>query len=147
MKHQFKLATAENAPELFTLMQEFYRDQHMEFNESVSGALRQLFGDANLGRAYLIHSDEELAGYCVLTFCYSLEFHGRFGLLDELYLRQEFRDKGIGRAVAEFLESICKEAGITALRLEVGQENTNAQSLYERIGFRAEKRKLMTKWL
>jgi ribosomal protein S18 acetylase RimI-like enzyme len=88
-----------------------------------------------------------MAGYFALTICYSLEFHGRFGLLDELYLREAFRRQKLGKAVVAFAEELCKKAGIRALRLEVGRGNQPAQSLYRTAGFEVDERNLMTKWL
>ncbi|MGZ7077088.1 MAG: GNAT family N-acetyltransferase, partial [Candidatus Angelobacter sp.] len=89
----------------------------------------------------------DLAGYFALTFCFSLEFHGRFALLDELYLREAYRRQKLGKAAVSFAEDLCRKAGIAAVRLEVGRENQNAQSLYRAAGFKEDERNLMTKWL
>lgn len=133
---------------MLPLMREFYGDQHMTFEETVAtGALQTLVKNSRLGQAYLIFWGADLAGYFVLTFCFSLEFHGRFGLLDELYVREPFRRNKIGRSVVDFAERICRQQGVTALRLEVGVTNSVAQSLYRAEGFAVEERHLMTKWL
>ena len=82
-----------------------------------------------------------------MTFCFSLEFHGRFALLDEIYIRPAFRRQKLGQAVVAFAEGRCKETGIKALRLEVGQQNAAAQALYRAAGFEQDARFLFTKWL
>jgi ribosomal protein S18 acetylase RimI-like enzyme len=134
--------------DLLTLMGELYSHQHMTFDEDVAAsAARALLRDSSLGRIYLISSGDTLAGYFALTFCFSLEFHGRFGLLDELYVRERCRGQGLGRRAEALATSICKDEGMSALRLEVGKDNTAAESLYSRLGFNVEARKLMTKWL
>jgi ribosomal protein S18 acetylase RimI-like enzyme len=120
----------------------------MIFDPDVAAAAaRALLRDESLGRIFLIHSGGHLAGYFALTFCFSLEFHGRFGLLDELYIRERCRGQGLGRRAEALAATICKAEGLTALRLEVGKDNTAAESLYSRLGFNVEARKLMTKWL
>jgi ribosomal protein S18 acetylase RimI-like enzyme len=137
-----------NVRDLLTLMSELYSHQHMKFDEDVAtSAVRALLGDGSLGRIYLIYSGDTLAGYFALTFCFSLEFHGRFGLLDELYVRERCRGQGLGRRAEALATTICKDEGLSALRLEVGKDNTAAESLYSRLGFNVEARKLMTKWL
>jgi ribosomal protein S18 acetylase RimI-like enzyme len=99
------------------------------------------------GQIYLIFRGPGLAGYFALTFCFSLEFHGRFALIDDLYLREPFRRMKLGEGVVGFAEGICRREGIAALRLEVGRENAAAKALYQKSGFAEDARNLMTKWL
>ena len=149
MSEQFFYPLSEEVlPDLLTLMRELYAHQHMSFDEEAArAALRAVLSDESLGRIFLIHSGGHLAGYFALTFCFSLEFHGRFGLLDELYIREQCRGQGLGRRAEALATTICKDEGLAALRLEVGKDNTAAKSLYSRLGFNVEPRKLMTKWL
>jgi ribosomal protein S18 acetylase RimI-like enzyme len=141
-------AVMNDIPDLLELMREFYSDQEMKFNEAVAeAALRMVITDPKLGRVFLLHADGALAGYCVLTFCFSLEFHGRFALLDELYVRKSFRRRGFSREVIVTAEQVCREEGVNAVRLEVWVGNTIAKSLYQSCGFIVEERNLMTKWL
>jgi len=129
-------------------MREFYAQQEMRFDEpSASLAINRALNNPELAQIYLIFRGPELAGYFALTFCFSLEFHGRFALFDELYLREPFRRQKLGKAVVAFAEELCKKAGIKAVRLEVGRENQPAQSLYRAAGFMEDERNLMTKWL
>jgi ribosomal protein S18 acetylase RimI-like enzyme len=144
----FRPLTNDDLTDLLTLMREFYSQQHMRFDEgAAASAVREAIRDSSFGRIYLIYSGETLAGYFALTFCFSLEFHGRFGLLDELYIREQCRGRGLGRRAESMAARICKEEGMSTLRLEVGKDNTAAESLYSRLGFNVEARKLMTKWL
>jgi ribosomal protein S18 acetylase RimI-like enzyme len=144
----FQLISDQELATLLELMREFYSQQQMHFDEAAaSRALTSALNGPGLAQIYLIFRGPELAGYFVLTFCFSLEFHGRFGLLDELYLREPFRRQKLGKAVVAFAEDLCRKAGIEALRLEVGRENQPAQSLYRTAGFKEDERNLMTKWL
>ena len=120
----------------------------MVFDEEIArSSLKRTLLDSTLGSAYLVLLDEQLVGYFVLTFCFSLEFHGKFALLDEIYILEVFRKQKLGSAIVEFVEGVCKKMGIKALRLEVGQENQAAQSLYRTMGFKQDLRYLFTKWL
>jgi len=79
------------------LMHEFYLSEHLVFNpQAAHTALLHLIEDRSLGMIYLINTNNETAGYCVVTFGYSLEFHGRFALIDEFYIREASR--GLGRS-------------------------------------------------
>jgi ribosomal protein S18 acetylase RimI-like enzyme len=144
----FQLLSDQELPALLELMREFYAQQHMRFDEpAASLAVNNALSNPELAQIYLIFRGTELAGYFVLTFCFSLEFHGRFALLDEVYLREPYRRQKLGKAVVAFSEDLCKKSGIRALRLEVGRENQPAQSLYLAAGFKVDERNLMTKWL
>jgi GNAT superfamily N-acetyltransferase len=91
--------------------------------------------------------DGETVGYFVLTIAFSLEFGGKFGLLDELFIRDEYTGRGIGTATMKFVEQQCREISAATLRLEVGIQNPDARRFYERHGMRREARHLMTKRL
>jgi ribosomal protein S18 acetylase RimI-like enzyme len=144
----FQLLSDQELPALLEMMREFYAQQHMHFDEAVATrAIKKVLDDPRHGEIYLIFRGAELAGYFAVTYCFSLEFHGRFALLDELYLREPYRRQKLGKAVVAFAEEMCRKAGIKALRLEVGRENQPAQSLYRGSGFGEDARNLMTKWI
>lgn len=148
MNALFQLLSDQEIPTLLEMMREFYAQQEMRFDEpSASLAINRVLSNPELAQIYLIFRGTELAGYFALTFCFSFEFHGRFALFDELYLREPFRRQKLGKAVVVFAEDLCKKAGIKALRLEVGRENQPAQALYLATGFKEDERNLMTKWL
>lgn len=148
MNALFQLLSDQEIPTLLEMMREFYSQQEMHFDElAATQAVNRALKNPGLAQIYLIFRGAELAGYFALTFCFSLEFHGRFALFDEIYLREPFRRQKLGKAVVAFAEELCKKTGIKAMRLEVGRENLPAQSLYNAAGFKEDERSLMTKWL
>ena len=148
MNALFQLLSEQEIPSLLEMMKEFYAQQEMHFEKATATrAINQLLEKPEHGEIYLIFHGSELAGYFALTFCFSLEFHGRFALLDEVYIREIYRGRKLGKSVGPFAEDLCRKAGMQALRLEVGRENQPAQSLYRAAGFEVDERNLMTKWL
>jgi diamine N-acetyltransferase len=144
----FKSATPDDIEALIPMMRELYAHEDLSFDESIARrALAGVIGDGTLGRVFLLLLENEVAGYAVLTFGYSLEFHGRDAFVDELYLRDEYRGQGIGKRALEFLTGVCAENGVCALHLEVERSNTNAQVVYRKFGFEDHDRYLMTKWI
>jgi GNAT superfamily N-acetyltransferase len=106
-----------------------------------------LLTEPEFGGTWMIDADGELAGYLVVVLGYSLEFGGRFGLLDELFVTESHRGRSLGSQALAFAGSQCRARGWQALRLEVGQKNELAISLYRRSGFQMQDRFLMTKWI
>lgn len=110
-------------------------------------ATTQLLAEPEFGGVWMIQAEEQLAGYLVLVLGYSLEFGGRFGLLDELFVADGWRGLGLGRQALEFAAAQCRARGWSVLRLEVARKNERAQTLYSRSGFASQDRDLMTWWI
>jgi GNAT superfamily N-acetyltransferase len=144
----FDAATLDDIALLLTMVREFYVHEEISFNENAArGALQALIDNEAYGRAFLIRVDEEVIGYTILTFGYSLEFHGRDAFVDELFLRAEWRGQGIGQRTLAFLAEVCAANNIAALHLEVERKNSAAQQTYRKAGFVDHDRYLLTKWL
>lgn len=148
MDAHFQLISDGDLARTIELMREFYAVTQMRFDEEIARtALRKTLLDPSLGSVYLVTMEKAVIGYFVLTFCFSLEFHGKFALLDEIYVREAYRRHKIGASIVGFCENICCKMGIRALRLETGHENEVAQNLYRKMGFAQEMRHLFTKWV
>lgn len=146
METIFKPADTSHVDILIAMMREFYAHEHLAFDERATpAALRQLLSDASCGRVYLMLAGVDVVGYIVLTFGFSLEFHGRDALVDEIYIKENYRGRGIGKQALQFIESVCRELGVHALHLEVERANTTAQAVYRKSGFQDHDRYLLTK--
>ena len=82
---------------------------------------------------YIIEENEDIFGYCLLSKTYSQEVGGMVCLVEELYIKEECRSKGIGTKVFEFLKERFKD--YKRIRLEVEVNNKRAITLYNSIGF------------
>ena len=148
METSFRPAEPSDADALVEMMRGLYEHDRTPFDEqSHRAALAQLFGTESYGLTCLLLSGGEVAGYVVITFGFSLEFRGRDAFVDELFVKDEFRGRGLGSAAIRFAEGLCRERGVRALHLEVERGNTGAQSVYRRAGFKDHDRYLLTKWL
>ena len=137
-----------DAPELLAMMRTFYAHEEIEFDPArAERALVELIRDSSRGGVWMILAGETLAGYAALTYGHSLEFGGRDALVDELFVREEFRGRRLGRAAMELLAAAAARGGARALHLEVERKNTRAQALYRSMDFTDHDRSLMTRRL
>ena len=144
----FSFATANHIEGLLPLMKDFYAFEQLDYDEVRQRRLiTELIADQRLGRLVLFEHSDELVGYMVLGFGFSLEFHGRDCLIDEFYVRHEHRSRGIGEAAVGFALQTCRELGIKAVHLEADHFNVRGHEFYKRLGFKDHKRHLMTRWL
>ena len=83
---------------------------------------------------FLFECGGETAGYGLTAKTFSQEAGGYVWWIEEVYIREKFRSRGLGREFFRYLEEQ-KGKEVTRLRLEVEKENTRAVSLYERLGY------------
>jgi GNAT superfamily N-acetyltransferase len=141
---QFKPLTIADIETIVTMMQEFYAIDNYPIDIDVSKALFEEFiKHGNLGKSWLIVSDNELIGYIILTFVFSFEYQGKIAFLDELYLTEKVRGKGIGGKALEFIQRESHKLSLKLIYLEVEKHNEKAQKLYLTHGFELHNRKLM----
>ena len=145
---QIRFATSADIQRLLPLVREFYEYERLQLNETRYVELAQmLVAHPDLGRMMVVEESGELVGYAVVGFGFSLEFGGRDALLDEFYVHEPYRGRGIGTKVMEAVEELCRSQGIKAIHLEADHFNARVHEYYKRMGFRDHERHLMTKWL
>lgn len=110
-------------------------------------SMAALLADPSLGRAWLVAAGGQPVGYAVLTFVHSIEFGGRCGFVDELYVEPAARGRGVGRRALELVAAEARSLGVRVLLLEVSPENERAERLYRAAGFGERKYRLMAKRL
>jgi GNAT superfamily N-acetyltransferase len=146
METTFRIAERTDLEALVQFMREYYEFDHLPFDEQIARVVLENFiGNEVLGRVWLIHHEDEAVGYVVLTLGYSLEYGGRDAFVDEVYLRESHRGRGIGQRTLAFVEDVCRSLNVRALHLEVERANTGAHAVYRKAGFIDRDRYLMTK--
>ena len=103
----------------------------------------EFIADENLGKCWLIYHDGEIVGYVILTFIFSFEYKGRIAFLDELYLKETARGKGIGKITIDFIKEQATVLNVKLIYLEVENHNEKAQKLYLANDFEIHNRKIL----
>ncbi|TDD78657.1 GNAT family N-acetyltransferase [Flavobacterium caseinilyticum] len=141
---EFKILTLSDIETVVSMMQDFYAIDNYPIKSDVSKALFEEFiSNEDLGKAWLISSDNEIVGYIILTFVFSFEYQGRIAFLDELYVTEKARGKGIGSKAIAFIKNETHKLSLKLIYLEVEPHNEKAQKLYIANGFEFHKRQLM----
>ncbi len=113
------------------MMRDFYAIDNYPIDLEISKKLFQEFvANESLGKAWIIYNDNKIVGYVILTFIFSFEFQGRIAFLDELYLSENVRGKGIGKQTINFIKAEIHKLSLKLVLLEVEPHNINAQKLY-----------------
>ena len=130
---------------LVGLMAEFYAEAGYPLNtERAADAFRTLLADSRLGQTWLLQADGRDVGYVVLTLGYSMEYGGLDAFVDDLFVRAQHRNAGLGTAALGQVREFCVARGVRAVHLEVGRDNAAAQRVYRNAGFASTDRELLT---
>ena len=130
-------AGPEQASVIDRLVAAFHRHEGVRLSQDArQTAINSLLVEPVRGRILLIQTPNgETVGYAVLAFGFSIEFGGRDAFLDELFIDDAFRSRGLGTAALAAVCNWADNAGLCALHLEVGRDNETAKALYTSAGF------------
>lgn len=138
-------AAKQDLETLVEMMREFYAESATPFDAAgAERAFAAILDDDRFGRVFVLEREGEAAGYAVLTVGFSMEFGGRDGFLDDLFVREGHRGAGLGRAALDAVMAEARDRRVLALHLEVARDNAAAKELYRKFGFRDTDRQLLT---
>ena len=107
-------------------------------------ALQPLLEGSPHGAVWLIGPKMAPVGYIAVSFGWSIELGGLDGVIDEFWIREAVRGRGMGSEALLALQKTLRSAGVSALSLEVAHSNETAQRLYSRVGFTSRDYHFMT---
>ena len=127
----------EDVPLLHRMILEFATFERLAHEVTITAeALAcDAFGSHPRFRALLPEWSGEPAGYAMFFPFYS-SFQGPGLFLEDIYVREQFRGKGIGRALMAEVAAIAVRENLWALRWEVLQWNQPAIDFYKKLGAR-----------
>ena len=133
---EIRPATEDDVPIILSLIRElaeYERLSHEVF--ATEGLLREsLFGERRGAEVLIACCKGAPAGFALFFHSFST-FLGRSGIyLEDLYVKPEFRGRGIGRALLTHLARLAKERGCGRLEWAVLDWNEPAIKLYKSIG-------------
>lgn len=103
------------------------------------GATPRVFADV---AEWTAEGPTETAGFALWFYNFST-FRGRHGIyLEDLFVRPEFRGRGIGKALLKNLAARCVDENLARLEWAVLDWNTPARKFYESLGARG-----LTEWM
>jgi GNAT superfamily N-acetyltransferase len=133
---EIRPATPADVPALVALMAAFYAEADYPLPAGpATRAFETLLADARLGGVWLAEAGGAAVGHVVLTVCFSMEYGGLGGFIDDLYVRPAARGQGVGAALLAAARGGALARGVRALHVEVGPDNDTARRLYARAGY------------
>jgi len=119
-----------------SMMRDFYSSKAVAHDIDslvIEAVFNSAINEPHLLRGFIIEDGGVPVGFALLSFCYATEAGGLAVLLEDLYLDETCRGKGLGSKFIEFMEREFPEA--KRFYLEVTKENTRAIELYRKLGY------------
>jgi GNAT superfamily N-acetyltransferase len=116
--------------ELFTLESDFQSDRDKQLH-----ALRLILDNPALGRLFVLRDAEKVLGMANALITLSTAEGGRVLLLEDVIVRREHRNNGLGRRLVEHIFAWTKAEGMTRVTLLTDRDNKAALDFYRKLGF------------
>lgn len=84
-------------------------------------------------------SQDDLLGFCQMYPSFSSTATSRIAILNDLFVAQNTRNKGIGKSLMRAAEDLAKNLGLNAMELSTAIDNQTAQALYEQLDWQRDK--------
>jgi ribosomal protein S18 acetylase RimI-like enzyme len=129
---QAALADLDDLVLLFDAYRQFYRQP--SDTAAARDFLRRRFehGESTL---FIARDEEKPLGFVQLYPMFSSVSLARIYVLNDLYVRQRARSRGVGRGLLQAAVAYARELGAARVVLETGVDNAAAQALYAAAGW------------
>ncbi len=131
-----RATTINDVPVILELIKELaeYEKLSHEVKTTEDDLKNSLFGNKNYANAILAEYENKPVGMAIYFNNFST-FVGRPGIyLEDLYVKPEFRGKGIGKSLLEYLINIAKENNFGRVEWAVLDWNEPAINFYKKLG-------------
>jgi len=136
MKLKIRKSESGDLPNILAMIREFAEFENLsDYCQVTEENLREaIFGENSFVESLIALVDERPVGYAVF-FPYFASFRGQRGLyLEDIYLKPEFRQAGLGEKMLREIARIGAEKGCLRIDFQVLKHNQKAISFYEKLG-------------
>ena len=111
-------------------------DLHLD-PDTVTQGVAAVLRDESKGLYYVAEVDGTIAGQVMITYEWSDWRNGNLWWLQSVYVKHEFRQVGIFRALFSHLQTMARQTPeVRGLRLYMHSENQRARKCYESLGMK-----------
>ncbi|MDO4510212.1 MAG: GNAT family N-acetyltransferase [Bacteroidales bacterium] len=101
---------------------------------TVLEGVRAVVEDEKKGKYFVAMADGACIGSLMLTMEWSDWNNGWYWWIQSVYVRPEYRRRGVFSALYQAVRQAARQAGVSQLRLYVDKTNERAQNTYQKLG-------------
>ena len=111
-------------------------DEDFDAMVNIDEGVKSLLRHSNLATAFFIKLGDDRIGYTILTRYHSVEKGGLTVYIDELYVEESFRRRGVGQRIMDKIFELARIEGAKALWAQAEPYNKAAQEFFLSKGFK-----------
>ena len=136
MNINIRFANKDDIPELTYLHIKLLELEGIKAKDekNISWAFNEIINSQNT-YIFLIEYCEKIVGMCTLHTLISSVEGGMLGLIEDVYVDEEYRKKRLGLSLMKEVERFCKIKNYKRLQLLCKNDNIRAIKFYEKLGF------------
>ncbi len=134
MKIVFRACTKSDLPTVQQFVLALYSESMVVPKNMVQRTFEEFETHPEKGRILVFETDGGLIGYTILVFFWSNEFGSDVIEIDELFVQEDYRSRGISTAFFSWLTKEY-ESKSAVFGLQTTPANVRAATLYQRLGF------------
>ena len=117
-------------------IEELYRhDEDYDSMVNIEEGVKSLLKNEQLATPFFIKTGEERVGYVILTRYHSVEKGGLTVYIDELYVENRMRRRGVGKQILNKVFEQARSMGAKTVWAQAEPYNTAAQQFFRSNGF------------
>lgn len=135
MNINIRKMTESDREAVVNMMRTFYHSPAVWTNgseEIYHNDITACVGDSPYAEGFIFENENGICGYGMIAKSFSTEFGKPCIWIEDLYLKEEYRGKGISSSFFVYLE---EKFPNTIMRLEVEEDNTRAVAVYKKNGY------------
>ena len=135
MKSSIRKIMAADKPIIMEMMRVFYASPAVHTNgseEIFSADIDNCINENPYLEGYVIENSLGIQGYSMVAKSFSTEFGKPCIWIEDLYIKNEYRGQGLGKALISYVLSQYQNC---IFRLEAEEDNLAAINLYKQMGF------------
>lgn len=137
MATNFRPFKEDDRQNFFRMVKKFYAPPatiHTPPDDVMMSCFNAALNSPELVKGFIFEKENVTAGYAIVSLKFETEVGCIAAWIEELYVEDFCRGKGIGKSFFEYLQNELK-GKIKRIRLEVGEDNSGAIRLYKSLGF------------
>lgn len=136
MDYSIRLAIPTDRAQLVELLHIQLTEHHVTISRDDLGrGVDAVLENDQRGIMICASNGTSLIGVACVSFLWPLEHGGLAAWLEELYVKPQHREHGIGSKLLEAMMGECLARGCRAMDLEVEDDHREVEGLYRRFGF------------
>jgi GNAT superfamily N-acetyltransferase len=131
---ELRPAIADDVPLLLSFIRQMAEFEKLETTATETSLREALFGDRPAASTLIAFADGQPAAYAVYFFTFATMVGKRGLWLDDLFVKPEFRGRGVGAALMSYLADLAVQCDCGRFEWAVLDWNRNAIGFYQRLG-------------